>query len=182
MSDLKEKILLSLLAGVAFGCTISSRKQNKILKEFGKIWGVSNNKQISKELKNLKKDKLIKKIVKKGESTYDLELTEKGKLMAMECKLLSELKIKNKKWDGRWRTIIFDIPEKLRRGRDALRWKIKKLGFHELQKSVFVVPYECEGEINFVVKFFGLKQYVHYGILELTDEDMNEKLLKAFKL
>jgi len=75
------------------------------------------------------------------------------------------------KWDGQWRMVIFDIPEDLRKARDALRSKLKELGFCELQKSVFVFPYECKDEIDFIVEFFGVREYVRYGILRSIDND-----------
>ena len=182
MHSLKEKILLSLLAGLSFGCAITPKQQSRVLKSLGRIWGISDSKEISKELRALKKNQLIKKIIKKGNSEYVLELTEKGKMKAIEYYFFKKLKIKNKKWDGKWRMLIFDIPERMRRGRNALRWKIKKLGFCELQKSVFVIPYECKKEIDFVVNFFELKSYVHYGILEIAGEEINQKLKKIFGL
>jgi len=179
--DLKGKILLSLLAGIAFGCATIPNQQNRILRSFTKIWGGSN-KKISNEIRNLKRTNLIRKITKMENGTYAIELTEKGRLKALEYYFLKKLKIKDQKWDGKWRMLIFDIPERLRNGRNALRWKIKKLGFYELQKSVFVVPYECKKEIDFIVNFFELRPYVHYGILEIIGEEINKKLKKEFAL
>lgn len=181
MYSLKEKILLSLLAGVAFGCAVTPRKQWYVLKTVGEIWSNLDNNKLGREIGNLNRSKLIEKIIVKNGITT-IELTKKGKLRATEYYFLKNLKIKDKKWDGRWRVLIFDVPEKLRNGRNALRWKIKKLGFYELQKSVFIIPYECKKEIDFVVDFFDLKPYVHYGILEIIEEKVNSKLKKVFEL
>ena len=180
-ADLKEKILLSLLAGIAFGCAVTPSQQNRVLRDFAKIWR-SSARQVSHEVRNLKRSDLIKKITKIKDGKYNIELTEKGRLKAIEYSLLKRLKIKDKKWDGKWRMLIFDVPERLRNGRNALRWKIKKLGFCELQKSVFVIPYECKKEIDFVVSFFDLKPYIHYGVLEIAGEEINQKLKKHFGL
>ena len=35
----------------------------------------------------------------------------------------------------------FDIPEKFKKGRDALRWRLKKSGFRELQKSILIATF-----------------------------------------
>jgi DNA-binding transcriptional regulator PaaX len=180
MYSLKQKILLSLLAGVAFGCAITPKRQWRVLETIGEIWSDSDNK-LGKEINNLNRSKLIKKITAK-DGTSTIKLTEKGKLLATEYCFLKNLKIRDKKWDGRWRILIFDVPEKLRKGRNALRWKIRKLGFCELQKSVFVIPYECKKEIDFIVNYFSLGLYVHYGILEIIGEDVNSRLKKVFKL
>jgi phenylacetic acid degradation operon negative regulatory protein len=80
--------------------------------------------------------------------------------------------IEKEKWDGKWRFVIFDIPEKLKSGRDALRKKIKKLGFYELQKSVFIFPYKCADEIAFIIEFFGIKKYVRHGTMDSIDDDI----------
>jgi DNA-binding transcriptional regulator PaaX len=45
------------------------------------------------------------------------------------------MRINNGKWDEKWRIVAFDIPEKFKTGRDALRRKLKEVGFHELQKK-----------------------------------------------
>jgi DNA-binding transcriptional regulator PaaX len=180
-TDLKEKILLSLLAGIAFGCAVTPSQQNRVLRDFAKIWKSSTG-QVSNEVRNLKRSNLIKKITKTKDGKYNIELTEKGKLKAIEYSLLKRLKIKDKKWDGRWWMLIFDVPERLRNGRNALRWKIKKLGFYELQKSVFVIPYECKKEIDLIVSYFNLKPYVHYGVIEIAGEEINKKLKKHFGL
>jgi len=180
-NDLRRKILLSLLAGIAFGFSFTPSQQSRVLKSFAKIWR-SSNKKISGELKNLKRTNLIKNTIKNEKGKYNIELTEKGRMRALEYYFLRELKIKDKKWDGRWRMLIFDIPERLRNGRNSLRWKIKKLGFYELQKSVFVIPYECKKEIDLIIDYFELKPYVHYGILEIIGDEINRKLKKHFKL
>jgi len=76
--------------------------------------------------------------------------------------------------------VAFDIPEDYKRARDALRRKLQQLGFRELQKSVFVFPYECKDEIEFIVEFFAIRKYVRYGVLDLIDNDL--QLRKTFRL
>jgi len=90
------------------------------------------------------------------------------------------MKIERKKWDGKWRIVVFDIPEKKKGVRNALRRKLKELGFYELQKSVFVFPYECGNEIEFIVEFFELRPYVRTGVLEKIDNTTHLK--RIFKL
>jgi DNA-binding transcriptional regulator PaaX len=82
------------------------------------------------------------------------------------------MKIKEQgQWDGRWRIVFFDIPEKRRKARDALRDKLRDLGFYELQKSVFVHPFPCRDEIDFVVEFLKIRPFVRYAeMIEPTNE------------
>ena len=87
---------------------------------------------------------------------------------------------KPKIWDGKWRIVIFDIPKHKKRARDALREKLKELGFYPFQKSVWVFPYPCEKEIQFLVELFDIWPYVNLIVAENISNDI--KLRKHFKL
>jgi DNA-binding transcriptional regulator PaaX len=43
--------------------------------------------------------------------------------------------------DGKWKMIIFDIPEQQREIRDYLRTKLKQIGFRKWQNSIWITPY-----------------------------------------
>lgn len=51
---------------------------------------------------------------------------------------------KPKRWDGKWRLLIFDIPEGRKKIRGQIRSTLTALGFIRLQDSVWVYPYDCE--------------------------------------
>ncbi|MDP3792329.1 MAG: hypothetical protein Q8Q89_01225 [bacterium] len=70
------------------------------------------------------------------------------------------LKNKDKKWDQKWRVVMFDIPNSMNRERDWLRSRLKALDFQILQKSVFVVPYGCEEELGDLCSHLGISDYV----------------------
>jgi len=178
MSPTKQKILLLLLGGIAFGYSYTPGKQWKILKEVAYEWKKINKEKLKKEIRDLYRSKSIKR-KENPDGSYTIILTEKGKLKALTYHF-QNMKIKNEKWDGKWRIVVFDIPEKLKKGRDALRGRLKKLGFYEFQKSVFVFPYECKDEIDFIVEFFNLRRYVRFGVLESIDNDLH--LRKIFNL
>lgn len=105
---------------------------------------------------NLKKHGYIN-IEKKNHQIY-ISLTKEGRKKAGRFQIDS-LKInKPKKWDRRWRIVIFDISHLKNLQRNAFRGKLKELGFHPLQKSVWINPYLCEDEIALLRDFFGLGQ------------------------
>ncbi len=60
------------------------------------------------------------------------------------------------RWDGKWRVLIFDIKEKQRLKREALRGKLKELGLFKLQDSVWICPYQFQKEMKILRDFFGL--------------------------
>lgn len=77
-------------------------------------------------------------------------LTDKGRglLVKFDIDSMTLPDFDPKKWDGIWRVLIFDIPELTRAVRNLFRDKIQELRFYTLQKSVYVVPSECEKEIT----------------------------------
>lgn len=86
-----------------------------------------------------------------GKERY-LELTKKGKKY-LRKKPWDDIKIKRpQKWDGKWRIIIFDIPEKMRHQRNVIRDKLKALDFYKIQLSVYVYPFECSKEVREISK------------------------------
>lgn len=176
--NLKQKILLLLFGGVALGCAYSPRRQLGIIKAVSREWQKINEKELADEIRKLYRSKLVEtKSNPDGSQTF--VLTEKGKLKALTYRF-DEMRIEKSDWDNKWRIVIFDIPERIRQGRNALREKLKELGFRELQKSVFVFPFECRNELEFIIEFFNLRPYVRHGILENIDNDLH--LRKLFKL
>ena len=89
---------------------------------------------------------------------------------------LLEIK-KPEKWDGKWRIIIFDIPNKYKQAREALRCKIKELGLRQLQKSVWIYPYDCEDEILFVAEAFEVQKYIEIITAERL---LHSKVIKSY--
>ncbi len=171
MKPLAQKILLLLSAGVAFGFSYTPQRQWKIIKGVAKEWQKINKKELYEEIINLYRSKLITK-KENSDGSYTLLLTEKGKIKTLTYHF-QNMKIENKYGDVKFRLVVYDIPEKIKKGRDALRAKLKGLGFHELQKSVFVFPYECKNEIDFIIEFFNLRKYVRVGVIETIDNDLH---------
>ena len=76
-----------------------------------------------------------------------------------------------KKWDGKWRVIIFDIPKKYNRIRDLFRMRLKQLGLDQLQESVYVSPYPCFNEVEFLRELYGVSFTVQYLLVEKLEDD-----------
>jgi len=87
-----------------------------------------------------------------------IHLTEEGKKLAGWTQI-DALKIaRPKKWDGKWRLVIFDIAQLKKFYREAFRGKLKELGFYPLQKSVWIYPFDCRDEFELLRDFFGLSE------------------------
>lgn len=84
-----------------------------------------------------------------------LRLTETGRQEAIIKKLLAE-----DKWDGKWRVVVFDIPEKHKKLRHALRWKLKEWEFTFWQKSVWVSKKDIVEPLRNFIKEIDITQWV----------------------
>lgn len=83
-------------------------------------------------------------------------------------------------WDGKWRVIVFDVPNYKSKNRAAFREKIKELGFQLVQKSVWVYPHESREAIMILRKFYDIENYVTY--LETTHSEDEDRWLRNFHM
>jgi DNA-binding transcriptional regulator PaaX len=167
----QEKILLLLLSGVALGFSRSPKKYFKILKETHKAWKDIDKRLLKSSIKNLYSSKLIQqKNNKDGTTTFIL--SAEGKKRALTYNL-ERLVIKKHKWDKKWRIVIFDIPEKKKKIRDILRYHLKQLGFVELQHSVFVLPFACRNELEYIIEFYNIRKFVRFIEANFIDNELN---------
>jgi len=173
--DLMEQILLHLADSIDFGCSYNFKKGIGISGELLRSFVNIEEKNFRNSINNLRKQKFIEK-----KENYDksivISLTEKGKLRALNLRF-HRLSNKKEIWDGKWRMVAFDIPEECKKGRNALRYRLKSGGFYELQESLFLYPFDCKKEIEDFIKLFKLEKYVHFGLLDFMD---NQEKLKVF--
>ena len=177
--DTKQKILLLLLAGVSLSLTKSPKGYFKILRNLPKEWREIKRRRLNEIVKEFYNNRLVS-LKENKEGLAEIVLTKDGETKALRFKI-DEMEIKKPaKWDGEWRVVIFDIPERFKKAREALRNKLKDLGFVKLQESVFVFPYECEDEINFIVEVFLIRLFVKFMRVKSFTND--EKLRVDFGL
>ena len=165
--------------GVALGLTMSARKHFWILKNIPKELKRVKKEYLDRAIKRLYESKLVD-IKEKEDGTAILTLSEEGKKKILIYNI-ENLKLKrDKNWDGYWRIIIFDIPEKLRYARETLSQKLQEIGMYQLQKSVYVYPFECENELDFIIEYFNLRRYVRFILAKEIDNELH--LRKIFNL
>jgi len=167
-----QKVLLLVEGGLILGLTKRPDKYFKVVKKISKEWQKINERSLRTAIRKLYQSKLID-FKEKSDGTVSMTLTNNGKKKIIQFNLDSiEIK-KPKLWDRLWRLVIFDIPEEERRGRNALAVKLKELGFYPLQKSVFIHPYECKNEVDFIVELFNLRPYVRLFTIKETDIELD---------
>lgn len=178
-SPTKRKVLLLLQAGLALSLSRSPRMHSYIFKQLAKEWREVKRQYLYRIVREFYQERLVD-WQEKEDGAIKVVLSEFGKKKALEYKI-DEITIKTPtEWDGKWRIVIFDIPERQRKARDALRVKLKELRFYELQKSVFVFPYHCRDEIDFIIEFFNIRPFVRYA--EMINPTNEAQLKLKFNL
>ncbi|MBI2596559.1 CRISPR-associated endonuclease Cas2 [Candidatus Daviesbacteria bacterium] len=106
---------------------------------------------LSQALRRLREGGLIEQT--KVKDDVIIKLTQAGK------ELISD-NYEEKDWDGKWRIVIFDIPEQKRIIRNLFRRNLKKWGFKHLQKSVWVSKRNVFDKLELYIKDLGIEKWV----------------------
>ncbi len=169
-----KKILVLLEGGLILSLTRRPDAYFKIIKKIAKEWKKINELNLKRTIKRLYRSKLID-YKDNNDGTVSLILSDSGKRRVIKYSL-DKIKIKKPiQWDKLWRLVIFDIPEDKNLGRKALAAKLKELGFYPMQKSVYIYPYECKNEIDFIAEIFELAPYIRFLRVKNTDIDLDLK-------
>lgn len=101
-----------------------------------------------------------------------LRLTPAGqKMMQLEKEKAALKARKKKRWDRRWRMVVFDVPERRRKVRGRLCAIMREVGFVRLQDSVWVYPYDCEDFVVLLKADLKIGKDVLYAIAETIEHD-----------
>jgi DNA-binding PadR family transcriptional regulator len=100
--------------------------------------------------------------IEKNNSNYIL--TSKGKELAKYIK--SRKKNQQQKWDGKYRVVIFDIPENKRKIRNWLREELYLLDYRKLQESVFISKYALPEDLIKEIKQMKISSCVNYLLVD----------------
>lgn len=110
----------------------------------------------------LKRRKIIQEIIKSNKKGYILTTMGKERLFMLRIKETN----KKKMLKGRWLMVFFDIPEKERSKRDSLRKMLRGLGFEQMQKSIWICPYDVEKEVKEGVEMMDIGKYTQLLMVE----------------
>ena len=146
-----------------YGTYYANKESQRMRKKIRQEW------EIKRAIKDLQKMNYIK-VSKNGKRVY---LIEKGALEFLKFNLLR----RKPEWDRKWRVVIFDILEKKRGQRNFLRKQLKWLGFRELQKSVWVFPYDIKKELEELLTIcdFDAQGDIRFLTVEKIEDDRDLK-------
>ena len=157
----------------------SPRQYFRTFRQLRKEWQKINQQNFQRSFQKLSEEKLIEE-QKLTDGSFKLILTKSGKQQARKMSLLStSINFqKPKRWDEKWRIVLFDIPEKDRKFRNILREHLRALDFLKLQHSVFVSPCPFEKSILELVALYSAERYVR--VIIATKIDNETKIKKHF--
>lgn len=177
--EIAKKVLIALSGGAFLTLAMVAPGALIAAKPFVDEWKRYDQRRLRAVLKRMQGQKIIELRETAGGETI-VRITKKGRERVLKYKFHDLHIPKPKKWDKIWRIVIFDIPNKKRQARDALREQFKQFGFYKIQKSVFAYPYECENEIEFIKAVFNIQPYVL--IIRAKEIDKEELLKRHFDL
>jgi len=165
-TTLVQEILLSIYnAGDVFFTTFTN--------PYGwEKFSPQKRRSIFSTVSRLKSEGYLKEVEQKGRKQYIATLKGKAKILAFIKK--------DKSWDGKWRIVIFDVPETKKKMRNYFRARLFDLGFRKLQESVWICPYNISNIVEELIDFCQAHEYIHYLLVEELDN--KDVLMKLFKL
>lgn len=119
--------------------------------------------ELGQALKRLREGGLIESV--KDQNKIIFKLTTLGRESIINHEIL------NKPWDGKWRIVIFDIPESHRRIRNLFRRNLKFWDFKIFQKSVWITKLDVKNELKKVIKDLGIEKWV--VVIESDDPSLD---------
>lgn len=99
-----------------------------------------------------------------------VSLTAKGERELRRLQLRTP-SMRPRKWDGKWRVVAFDIPERKKGFRNKVRLMIREIGFVRLQDSVWVYPFDCEDLITLLKADLRIGREILYMIVDQLEGD-----------
>lgn len=158
---------------VAGGAIVRAKRRHDFLKA-QRAWKKFNLPFLRRNLKRLQKQKVVEIVEQNGQKV--VKLTEKGRSQYLKFKL-EQLSLKGQHWDGKWRLVIYDISKLKRSLQENFRRILKRINFLQIQKSVYLTPFKCREEIEYLRQYLNLADEVLYFEVSKIE---NEKYYKEY--
>ena len=130
-----QDVLRAIVIGTALLIICSSPSgTRRLLKGVKKEW---NKRSVRLAVERLRRKKLID-YQEMPDGTVHVVATKQGKNVIRQIDINNMSIEKPARWDKKWRLVAFDISEERKKGREALRGVLYRLGFYKLQKSIFI--------------------------------------------
>ena len=123
-----------------------------------------------REIVNRARNRMVRKGLLKRENGF-LRLTPRGQAELAQLELREHGRREKRRWDGKWRVLIFDVPNYRKGLRDKMRRTLGSVGFVRLQDSVWVYPHDCEDLVALWKADFKIGKGLLYLIVQEMEGD-----------
>ena len=171
--DSIRRAFLSVLAlAGALPVALAAPKVLSLLKQehVDMILPIDPRQRLHETASRLRRKGMIEFRIEKGKKK--MLLTQKGHDEIRRIESHTRSIPQPKKWDERWRIVVFDISEKRKSLRDRIRLLVRGLGFYRLQDSVWVFPYDCEEIVTLLKTELQTGREVLYMIVDALEYDI----------
>jgi phenylacetic acid degradation operon negative regulatory protein len=141
----------------------------RLLKEFG-----HNEQSVRAAISRMNKQGWVQSTRNGNKSYY--YLTERGINRINEA-ATRIFKLQSEEWDGKWRMLMYTIPEGKRHVRDELRKELVWSGFGLLSNGFWISPIRLEKQLHDLIEKYEIKPYVHFFLSEYKGPHENKKLV-----
>lgn len=142
----------------------------RLLKEFG-----HNEQSVRVAVSRMMKQGWLES-EKEGNKSYYF-LTTRGEAR-MEEAAIRIFKLMPNDWDGKWRMLMYTIPEEKRQVRDELRKELLWSGFGSFSSGCWISPNNLEKEVEFLIEKYGIQNYVDFFVAEYKGPQANRALVE----
>ncbi|MCM3357193.1 phenylacetic acid degradation operon negative regulatory protein PaaX [Psychrobacillus sp. MER TA 171] len=142
----------------------------RLLKEFG-----HNEQSVRVAVSRMMKQGWLES-EKQGNKSY-YYLTNRGKVR-MEEAANRIFKLMPNEWDGKWRMLMYTIPEEKRQIRDELRKELLWSGFGSFSSGCWISPNNLEKEVKFLIDKYAIQEYVDFFVSENKGPKENKTLVE----
>ena len=159
-------------------CLDGKFRYDKLSADFVQIGVHHEPSTLRKEFSLLKKDGLI---------TFKLRYRKPYPILTTKGKLEIKIHLAYKKfddWDGHWRVVLFDLPQKERKYRLLLVEELTKLGFAPLHRAAYISPYPTMKVIERLSNHWGIRQNLSFLTVAKIDSAASQEknLTKCWNL
>lgn len=141
---------LPVLAKAVIDLKNESQREKRV-----REWNKYNLWRLRQIIKRMHDTKYIEVFDDNGVSA--VRLTEEGKKKLFKYNL-EDISLDESSWDGKWRLIIYDVALAKKSQSEMFRRTLNKLKLLKLQKSVYLTPFKCEDQIEYLRQIFDIGQ------------------------
>lgn len=116
-------------------------------------WNKYNLWRLRQLIKRMQNSKYVE--IKEENGIPAIKITEKGKAKLLSFDL-EKMQLNENNWDGKWRLIIYDVKQSKRANSESFRRALLRLKLLKLQKSVYLTPFKCYDEIEYLRLLFDI--------------------------